>query len=232
MMNQHVIIGAGEVGEALAAVLGDAHLRDIEPTGPDTADVLHICFPCGIGFVDHVRDYERAYGARLVIVHSTVPVGTCDPNGWVHSPVRGRHPNLVESLRLFVKFFGGARADQAAQQFKELGVPVQATELAATTEAGKLWELTQYGVQVAVEKAIHAYCSRAGLDFGLVYAGFARTYNRGYAYLGLEHLTRPVLEHMSGPVGGHCVLMGSELLDHELGDLVLRASARAEQEEH
>lgn len=230
MTTGQVVIGAGEVGTAVAEVLGDAHLRDLESSGPDYADVLHVCFPYGLHFVDHVRAYEHAYAARLVVVHSTVPVGTCDANGWVHSPVRGRHPDLAAGLRTFVKLVGGWRAGEAARIFAERGIPAQSTERAATTEAAKLWELTQYGVQIAVEKAIHAYCQQAGLDFALVYSEMARTYNDGYIALGCSELVRPVLEHVPGPIGGHCVVAGAHLLGHELGDLVVEASKRAEEE--
>src|SRR5690606_41623746 len=45
----------------------------------------------------------------------------CDPHGWVHSPVRGRHPNLAPSLRTFTKHFGGRRAAEAADMWAPIG---------------------------------------------------------------------------------------------------------------
>ena len=55
---RHVVIGAGEVGEAIYNVLSEKHevyLRDITPEGPSQADVLHICFPYSYNFMDATR---------------------------------------------------------------------------------------------------------------------------------------------------------------------------------
>lgn len=227
---EQVIIGAGEVGTALAKVLSGAHLRDIEPTGPDQADVLHVCLRWSDDFTRVVKRYEQQYLAELVIVHSTVPAGTCDQHGWVHSPIRGRHPDLEEGIRRFVKHFGGLGADEAAEIFEDVGVRTHVTDLAVTTESGKLWELVQYGVQVAVEKAIYAECERTGADFDTAYTEFARTYNDGYADLGYHQFIRPVLAHVPGPIGGHCVVQNAAMLEHPLADLVIRASTEAEKE--
>lgn len=219
---EHLVIGAGEVGTAVRAVLSRAHataIRDLEPTDVH-ADVLHVCIPWSDAFVDAVRGYRAHHNADLVVVHSTVPVGTCDPEGWVHSPVRGRHPHLVEGLMTFVKHFGGERAAWPAQVFDAVGVRVEVHERAADTEAGKLWELVQYGLAITVEKQIHAWCQQAGLDFGVVYERFAGTYNDGYARLGCPEFVRPVIRHMPGPIGGHCVRQNATLIDHPLAEMV------------
>lgn len=222
---QHVVIGAGEVGRAVAEVLeagypGDVHLRDLEPSGPKSADALHIAFPWSPGFAHAVDQYRTAYRPAVVIVHSTVPVGTCDALGVVHSPVTGRHPELTLSLRLFTKFFGGRQARFASSIFALLGISTQITDRAATTEAGKLWELTQYGLAIVVERQIHEYCAQHGVDFDVVYGAMARSYNAGYSELGLERFARPVIDHQPGPIGGHCVLPGSRMLDHPIGRAV------------
>jgi len=231
-VTRHLVVGAGEVGTAVHAVLACAHdalIRDVEPV-PVPADVLHICFPWGDGFVEQVGKYVSEHEARLVVVHSTVPPGTCDPYGWVHSPVRGRHPHLAESLYAFVKHFGGLRAAEAAAQWDAAGVRVEVHERAVDTEAGKLWELVQYGLQVAVEKAIYGWCREQGADFDVVYRRMAMSYNDGYAQLGHGRYVRPVLTHMPGPIGGHCVVQNARLLGHPLAELVIEASERAAEE--
>lgn len=219
----HLVIGAGEVGFALYEVLQDCgdrvHLRDVEPADVD-ADVLHICFPWSDSFVASVEAYVREHTADLVVVHSTVPVGTCDPHGWVHSPVRGRHPHLVDGLRTFMKHFGGVRASEAAKPFDSVQVPTMLHSRAAETEAGKLWELVQYGVQIRVQKAIHAWCEDHDVDFDVVYTAMALSYNEGWEQLGHREFVRPILEHVPGPIGGHCVVQNSRLLDHPLARLV------------
>lgn len=219
---RHLVVGAGEVGTAVAAVLSRAHpttLRDVEPVEA-TADVLDVCIPWSSDFVDIVDAYTVAHSARLVVVHSTVPVGTCDQAGWVHSPVRGRHPHLEEGVQKFVKHFGGSGAEEAALDWKKAGVPTAVHPRAAECEAGKLWELAQFGLQVRVEKAIHAWCEQQGLDPEVVYTSFAHTYNQGYEQLGEHWATRPVLKHQPGDIGGHCVLPMSRLLDHPIAEIV------------
>jgi hypothetical protein len=209
-----VIVGMGEVGLALAQVLDVAHTRDIEPGDPIDADVLHVAFPWSDGFVDACLDYESEYNAGLVVVHSTVPVGTCDPHGWVHSPVRGRHPHLAESLRVFTKHAGGARAAEFVWPFE-----LQIHDRAAETEAGKLWELVQFGLQVRITQAIYEWSAAGGLDPDVVYRQFAETYNAGCERVAPQFV-RPVLDYVPGPIGGHCVAQNSRLIDHPLIDLI------------
>src|SRR5699024_11934419 len=93
---RHLVVGAGEVGTAVHAVLSRAHptyLRDVAPVDIK-ADVLDVCIPWSETFVDAVHRYAVEHGARMVVVHSTVPVGTCEENGSIHSPILGRHPDL------------------------------------------------------------------------------------------------------------------------------------------
>lgn len=223
-MTVQLVVGAGEVGTALYAVLARAHqvaIRDVEPVGVP-ADVLHIAFPWSASFVDSVKGYERQHNSDMTVVHSTVPVGTCDPEGWVHSPVRGRHPHLTEGLLAFVKHFAGERADEAAKAWEATGCDVAVHPRAAETEAAKLFELVQFGLQVVVEEEIHQWCERSGLDFDVVYTQFAESYNAGYQAMGEHQFVRPVLEHMPGPIGGHCIRQCAALLDHPLAAMVTR----------
>lgn len=207
---------------AVAAVLSRTHptsLRDLEPVDAE-ADVLDVCIPWSERFTEIVSGYAVEHQARMVVVHSTVPAGTCDAQGWVHSPIRGRHPHLESGVATFVKHFGGSGAEEAALDWKAAGVPTAVHPRAAETEAGKLWELAQFGVQVRVQKAVHAWCVERGLDPEVVYTAMAHTYNQGYEDLGAPHLVRPVLQHMPGEIGGHCVVPMSYLLDHPVAETV------------
>ena len=130
-----MIIGMGEVGRALSEFLGMPG-RDIEPDG-GPADVIHIAYPWTPDFEEQVWTHADEHDASLVIVHSTVPVGTCDPHLWVHSPVRGKHPNLTDAFRVTAKPFGGAHAREAARTWPG---KTRVFETARVTEAGKLWD--------------------------------------------------------------------------------------------
>src|SRR5699024_6546379 len=175
--------------------------------------------PYGARVVADVREYQQQHSADLIVVHSTVPVGTCDQNGWVHSPVRGRHPELREGVETFVKHFGGKRAGEAARIFRDAGVATMTHSQAADTEAGKIWELAQYGLQIRVEKEFHAWCEARGIDFEVAYTRMAQTYNEGYSKLGFDHFVRPILEHVPGAIGGHCVREDAWMLDTPIGDV-------------
>ena len=196
---------------------------------------MHVAIPFSPTFVVDVKRYMGKYLRTdgLVIVHSTVPVGTTMQlgGGSVHSPIRGVHPNLEAGVRTFAKYFGGPRAQEAADIFVAAGIETRAVPLAETTEAAKLWCTTAYGLQILIEKAIHAYCEEHELDFEVVYAFWTQSYNEGYVALGMSHVQRPVLKHVPGRIGGHCVIPNARLLKHWLGDLLVQCDAEMFAEE-
>lgn len=210
---QHLVIGLGEVGSAVQKILKcDGAEQNKAPQ--DQYEMIHICFPHSIKFVDEVKAYQTAYRAKYVVVHSTVPLGTCDPHQWIHSPVRGVHPNLEEGIRTFTKYFGGVNAEFAAHEFSEKKITTLTTTKAAHTEALKLWDTTQYGIMIALEKEIHAYCKRHDLPFDLVYQHANMSYNEGYTKLGKPEVVRPYLDQHDGPIGGHCVIPNATILNN------------------
>lgn len=213
----HLIVGYGEVGKALHEVLDEALYVDpiLGCTWDGSfVDVVHISIPYSDKFNEIVEDY-KTFG-NLVIVHSSVPVETCDSLGVVHSPIRGVHPYLAEGIRTFVKYFGGERATEAALIFAKLGLNVKIFDKARTTEALKLWDTTQYGRLIMMEKEIHQWCLDHNIDFDSIYTEANRDYNEGYTKLGMQHVVRPYLKHMEGPIGGHCVMPNTKLLGVEL----------------
>lgn len=212
---KHLVIGLGEVGKAVQkAFQCDGIDRDQEAQGP--YDVMHVCFPYSVDFPAQLAAYRLAYQPTYVVVHSTVPVGTCDALKVTHSPVRGKHPHLYESLCVFTKYIAGPTIETAnilAQEFEYWGIQSRAVPRAAETEAGKLLDLMQYGVSILLEKEIYEFCKKHGLDFETVYTNFNTTYNKGYTTMGDAHVVRPVLKHVDGPIGGHCVVQMMSLLD-------------------
>ena len=189
---KHLVIGLGEVGSAIRNILDcdgyDPYKEGGTLNGP--YDMVHICFPWQAEFVKEVRRYTGSGKAKHVVIHSSVPIGTCDAEGWTHSPVRGVHPNLEEGIRTFVKYFGGQGAELAAHVFDDLGIKTKTFETARTTEAAKLLDTTQYGLMIMIEKRIHEWCERNNVRFDLVYNEFNRTYNTGYIQLGMPHVVR------------------------------------------
>lgn len=225
---QMLVIGLGEVGSALADVLKEKYeVSTIAKPGDSVQgsyDVLHVCFPWNERFIEEVRDYRAQYlkPGGLVVIHSTVPVGTSEVCAAVHSPVRGMHPNLVSGIKTFVKYFGGPRAEEAANVFITLGIQTKTTPFAKNTEALKLWDTTYYAWNVIFNKELHAWCEKNSVDFDLVYTDANRTYNEGYTVLGKPEVVRPVLKYQSGKIGGHCLIPNCEILGDEIGDAILK----------
>lgn len=210
-MKKHLVIGMGEVGTAIQAILNCDSI-DFQTEHTDKFDVLHICFPFSEKFTEAVEHYKKRYEADLIVVHSTVPLGTCDPLKWVHSPIRGVHPYMEKGVRTFVKYFGGEKATEASFFFAQLGIDVKTTRYARDCEALKLWDTTQYGIMISLQKEIHAYCERHELDFETVYTDANHTYSIGYEKLDRPEVVRPYLKHVPGPIGGHCVIPNARLL--------------------
>lgn len=227
---KHLVIGRGQVGSALIEVLSERYVVksiDINERLKAKFEVVHICIPYNQGFDASVRSYLAKYLAPLglVIIHSSVAVSTSRSFYAVHSPIRGVHPNLAEGIRTFTKFFGGWRAEEAAKIFRKLGIKCVTTRDSADTEALKLWDTTYYGWNIVFEKAVKAYCDEHGLDFNVVYTQANRSYNKGYAELGMGNVQRPVLEHRGGPIGGHCVIPNAKILGGEIADFILEWNA-------
>lgn len=214
---RHLVIGAGEVGKALFEVLGKRYKVSIRDKDDDTSgpyDVLHIAYPPFKNFVGATKRYIKEYKPKLVIIHSTVPVGTTRKIGSraVHSPIRGVHPHLAKGIRTFVKYFGGPNASLAARYFSKLGIPVKVFKDAETTELLKILDTTYYGWNILFAKEVERISKRFGLDLDDVYTLPNRDYNDGYKALNMEHVIRPVLRSMKGKIGGHCVIPNTRLL--------------------
>lgn len=210
---EHLIVGFGEVGKAVHAILkGGIHdtLKGFECEAK--SNVLHICFPYFKGFVKEVKKYQKKFEPKLTIIHSTVPLGTSKKCNAVHSPIRGVHPHLEEGIRTFVKYFGGKDAKKAAKIFSDVGITTSVVRDSRTTEALKLWDTNQYGVFILLNKEIYAWCKKHKVDFDVVYTSANETYNDGYSKLGRHDVMRPVLKYMEGPIGGHCVVQNAKLL--------------------
>ncbi len=239
--SRHLIIGAGEVGQALYEVLHKKYnvtIRDVSGHRKEKFDVVHIAYPPIKNFIVITRRYNASYRPRLIIIHSTVPVGTTRKIGTtaVHSPIRGTHTRghhqgivrgtkkpsdkqeseksyLGQSLKFFVKYFAGSKAREAAAYFEKAGVTTTVFRKPEATELLKILDTTYLGWNVVFAKEVKRICDQLGLDFDEVYTIPNRDYNEGYRRFGMAHVIRPVLQAMPGKIGGHCVMPNCELLD-------------------
>lgn len=219
---KHLVIGGGEVGSAIASILNaPIHnpAKGVEQQVFSTR-FLHICIPYSPRFIRIVKEYRLKFKARKIVVHSSVPIGTCISINATHSPIRGVHPNLVGGIKTFVKYFGGPNAAEASKEFRKLGIRTETVRSSKTTEALKLWDTTQYGLAILLNKYIHQWCEENSVDFNTVYTHANMTYNTGYSRMNRMEVVRPYLNYVKGPIGGHCVLPNAKLLDKKIFNIL------------
>lgn len=219
---EHLIIGAGEIGMALQKVF-KCDIRDVEEIPFKKYDVLHIAIPYSKKFIEIVMRYRKLYKAKYVVVHSTVPVGTCAKGGFIHSPVTGVHPYLAKSIKVFTKFVSNKKI---TDEFRKYGIPAVYVKGSSNTEAGKLYALAIYGINVLLEKEIHQYCKDNKLNYDVVYRQFVEMYNEGYKKMGMHHIKMYELTHKQGGIKGHCVLQNAPLLKTSLTRVLVRENKR------
>jgi len=226
----NLVIGMGQIGKPIYKILSAVH---------DTAaydqlnnqfaeqkyDVIHICFGHKPNEVEDFKGWVKEYQDRflkkdgLTVIHSTVSIGVSRTLNAVHSPVRGQHPYLEEGIRTFVKFFGGNRADEAAEIFRRAGLRVHVFDDQETTELGKLSETTFYALMIEYVKELKRTCDKYNLSFTEVYTLPAMRYNDGWKKLGEEY-RMPILSPMMFAQQGHCTIPNCSLWDNLFTDFI------------
>lgn len=225
------IIGLGEVGKAIKKLCQKKHkvyakTRSINELAGKEVDVLHLCFPYSSSFVDTAVSEIEEFKAKLVINDSSVKPGTTQEIYQktaipiVHAPIIGKHPGLYKYLFEIKKIIGPASSESykaAKKHFEELGIKTIRFRSPLESEMAKILSTTYYGWNIIYEKYVYALCQEFGADFNQVYTKLNRLYNQGYKRT-LPNVSRPILKHMEGPIGGHCVIPNAQILNDWLGD--------------
>ena len=225
---RNLIIGAGEIGKSLYEVLRQNHETYIKDKGAlklERVEVLNICYPYHKDFVKTTKEYIKEYSPKVVIIHSTVKPGTTKLCGdlCVHSPIHGKHPNLSQGIKTFVKYIGGGDIYSVylADKFlKEAGIDTQIIANSKTSELSKIFCTSYYGWNIIFMKEMAKICKKEGVSFKEVYNDWNIFYNKGYDSLGMEKFRRPVLEPIKGRIGGHCVVENSDLYSSFITDTI------------
>ena len=235
MWYKTLIIGNGEIGSALKRVLDKrgkfkSSIIDIkdknfkERVRNTNCRTLHICIPYSKSFIKDCLKYIKSFTPDLCIIHSTVSVGTTKKVQLktlskvyvTHSPVRGQHPNMSESLELFVKYVGtdNKKAYQLAK--KEMSnIKTEWVKDSKTTELGKMLSTSYYGICISWHREMKRICNHFNVDPKDAVSSFNKTYNTGYTKLR-PNVVRPVLSFPTGKIGGHCVAQNAKLLGKQL----------------
>lgn len=212
-----VLVGMGEVGNAVYEVFNQHHLIDTynirdeeKPAGP--YEVLLVAIPYSPQFVDIVNAYRQEWRVRCTIIFSTVQVGTTRHiPGAVHSPVEGKHPKLARSILLMPRWVGG-KNDLALRFFRAAKIEPIVRHRPETTELLKLQSTSNYGVAIEYARLVKEDCDKFQVDYTDV-KEFNRQYNRLYEDLGMPQFSRYILEPPVGNIGGKCITQNARLLD-------------------
>ena len=234
------ILGYGEIGKAIAKFYKGPKIKDLtRDDGFEGIEVLHVCIPWSDQFAQIAEKEINSIKPKLTIIHSTIAPGTTKkiikslPRSFkgfiVHSPVRGVHPHLYEGIRMFVKYIGAEdeQSGLAAQKhLRGLGIRTAVYIPAVTTELGKLFDTTYYGLCIAWHGEMAKMCKKFGADFKKAVTDFNETYNEGYTKLGKKNVVRPVLYPPKEGIKGHCIAPNAEILrtyfTSEAIDLILK----------
>lgn len=259
-MKKILIIGFGEIGKSISEVYDDFpkkySVSVIDPNlklKPDDGltdfDVIEVAIPYNnsFDFVEVINNYLGKYNSQLVIINSTVQVGTthqlCLDNpslNIVHSPVRGVHPNLKEGIKTFVKYIGynNMFANRlCVSHYHDLNIETDSILYSEHTELLKMMSTTQYGYLITmyaelqkIVESIQESNSNFNIDvdqFQTMLQRWNLTYNKGYIHLDMAHVLRPILySPPNNKIGGHCVIPNAELLSKmcksDLIDIILK----------
>lgn len=223
MNEAHLVIGMGQIGRAIYAVLKDT----FEVYGVETNNraklpnvgVLHICIPYSEDFIAVVKGYISKYKPEVTIVYSTVPIRTCETIGpeIVHSPVEGRHPALEDSIRRMPRWVGAHHPtprETAARIWTMCGVLPKEVGSSMTTEFLKLMSTAKYGINLAFADYQAKVAESMALPWSVV-KEFDEDYNMLYRQLGMPQFQRYILDPPHGVIGGHCIVPNAKLLNEQ-----------------
>lgn len=234
-MKKDLIIGSnGMIGKAIYECYGDdknkvlkQDLECIYIDNEDTIRCMHICIPCKAKnkFIDIVINYIKEHNPEIVILHSTVPVGTSREIYkqtknviLVHSPCCGKHPNLYVSIKSASnKFFSVLpKSEKIIRKVEKIMIdlfdyPIY-VENPENTETAKILSTTEYALHIAIVTEFKRYCKENNLNFDFVYTAWRENYNETYTELKDKKFIRPILTPCKGKISGHCILPNIQLI--------------------
>jgi UDP-N-acetyl-D-mannosaminuronate dehydrogenase len=212
---QIVIAGLGEVGKPLFQLISQYR----ETVGIDVGtplegvkevEILHICFPFQVrDFIGEVARYVELFKPELIVINSTVSVGTtravAERTGvaTVNSPIRGKHARMFEELQKYTKFVGASdpvAGQKAVSHFESAGLKTKLLTSPEATELAKLTETTYFGLMIAWAQELERYCDRSGANYEEIISFYE------------EIKFFPQVKYFPGLIGGHCVMPNIEIL--------------------
>jgi hypothetical protein len=229
IVSRHLIVGMGEVGSSLFKYLcGFSGLfvdtfdtKEQSEFPGDRWNVVHVCFPYSSEFVELVRFYSSR--ADLVVVHSTVPVGTIreTSRNVVHMPLEGVHPNLWKAYGSFMRIVGFNNKESyglvKAQLDRLFPKGIHMVYNTDKTELGKLLSTGyRYPSYIKMAQAQERICRLFGLPYEEVVTDYDRIYNEGFMSENRGDVLRPL--SYPGAIGGHCIKPNMKMLEESISN--------------
>ena len=231
------ILGYGEIGKSLFSLYKEnniiPYIKDLNINQFNKIDILNVCIPYNEDFVIKISQEINKLNPKLIIVHSTVPIGTIrkieknisNKNKIVHSPVRGNHPKLKKSLKLFIKYIGSNNKKAAIltkKHFKLLKVKSKILDSSEHTEAFKLFCTSYYGLCIMWHNEMKKMCDKFNLNFNFI-KKWNESYNDGYFNLKQKKFNRPILDYpKNNKIGGHCIIPNAKILNDQFESNIIK----------
>lgn len=224
------IIGLGEVGAGLFSILKNHYdIQWFEKTSDPNykTEIMHVCIPWSDEFHAIVESYVAVQKPEIIVVHSSVPVGTCKKLNAFHSPIRGQHPDMTGGILNYVKYIGTDSHDatlneQVLSYFDKAGIKSELISGTKTTELAKLLELCRYGTYIAFAKEQEDICKHFGVDYNVAVKDYEGTRSSGLLSLNRFDLVQPQLYPFKDYVGGHCTVEDMEILLEQIETPILK----------
>ena len=154
-----IVAGLGEVGRPLLQILSRSYECvgiDVDPVQVDRpCAVLHVCYPFQMrDFVGTTVAYTHKYRPKLVIINSTIAVGTTRAVQQsvdipvAYSPVRGKHAKMEQDMLHYQKFVVGRDPQStqlAVQHFARVGFKVATFPTFEAVKSASFWRPRGWG---------------------------------------------------------------------------------------
>ena len=226
---KHIVIGNGEVGNALAEnLIGKIDIYDKGEWEElprlhenDKTPLVHVCIPYTKAFIEIAQMINDKHSGYMII-HSTVPPGTTQKVGLCsYSPTMGRHADgfSTNMLNYFKPFSGNSIAFEQFRDSSNFDMfywegPYESLEFAKISSTNYMYWCLIY------EKMIHEECKKNGWKFDRVYTQWNTEYNNGINET-YPNLKRPIYKHDPNPIpGGHCLNSNIYLNDDPISKIL------------
>ena len=234
-----LVVGLGEVGRPIFELLKmqriwkvfgydrdqNKTIHDLDEI-PNTIYSLHICISCSDAkkFINIVCDLVSEFEPKLVIIHSTVPPLTTrmiyeeihrECPHVAHSPVRGVHFQMLEDIKTYTKFVGGATPEGGKEAFNHLikaGFKCELMRNSTNTELAKLYETSYAATMIAMFQEMHRISKEFDVDFSDILDIFIDTH--------IHRLDRPI--YHPSVIGGHCLMQNIVLLNQSTRSVLFK----------